>query len=107
MKFSKFSIIIRIDYSTTVEICEQKLITTTNFFIRSNIRFVKVFQYLSQFSFDVRHKFEENNVISNVFSKLSNTDTVLFETKNYSELKALYVVREWDVCLKELMMDRE
>ena len=91
IEFSKFSIMIQIDHSVTVEICKQKLITATNSFIRSNIRFVKVFQYLSQFSLNVRHKFEKDNIVSNAFFRLSNTDVVSFEKENYSEFDAFYV----------------
>ena len=91
IEFSKFSVIIQIDHSTTIDIYKQKLITNTNFFIRSNIRLIRVSQYLSQFSLDVKHKLDKNNVVSNALFKLINIETISFEQKDYSEFDALYI----------------
>ena len=98
---SKFSIIIQIDYSVTMTICRQKLIISTNFFIRSNIRLVRASQYLSQFSFDIRHKSDKNNLISDAFSRLVNTDVSLSRTENYFEFDALYVYNTTLIKLSE------
>ena len=46
-------------------------------------------QYRFQFSLDVKHKSDKDNIISNALLKLSNTNSL--ETKNYSKLDALYV----------------
>ena len=83
--------IIQIDHSATIDICKQKFITNTNFFIRNNIRVVKISQYLSQFSFDVKHKFDKNNVMSNALFKLISIETISFEQKDYSEFDVLYI----------------
>ena len=106
IKFSKFSIMIQIDHSVTVKICKQKLITTTNLFIRNNIRFVRVSQYLSQFSLDVKHKFEKNNIISDALFRLSNTDVVSFEKENYSEFDAFYVYNTTLIKINKNFNDR-
>ena len=91
IKFSKFLVIIQIDHLVTIDICKQKFITNTNFFIRSNIRLVRVSQYLSQFSLDVKHKFDKDNVMSDALFKLINIETISFEQKDYSEFDALYI----------------
>ena len=86
---SKFSIIIQIDHFATIDICKQKLIIFTNSFIRSNIRLIRASQYLSQFSFDVRHKFDKDNIVSDAFSRLNSTNIFLSDSYNYSKLNAL------------------
>lgn len=88
---SKFLVIIYIDHLVTINICKEKLIIFINFSIRSNIRFIRAFQYLSQFSFDVKHKSSKNNILSNVLSRLSSIDVVLFETNDYSKFNVLHV----------------
>ena len=49
-----------------------------------NLRLVKISQYLSNFNFFVRYKFEKLNIISNIFFKLFK---IKFETflKIFSE----------------------
>ena len=106
IKFSEFSIVIQIDHSVTVEICKQKLITATSSSIRSNIRFVRVFQYLSQFSLNVRHKSRKDNIISDALFRLSNTDVVSFEKENYSEFDALYVYNTTLIKISKNFSDR-
>ena len=88
MKFFKFSITIQTDYSVTVDICKQKLITSTNSFICSNIKFVQTSQYFFQFSLNVRQKSDKDNIVSNALSKLSSTNVSQSE-KNYFELNTL------------------
>ena len=46
------------NYSATVSIVKQ--INLTSFLINKlNLRLIRAFQYLSQFKFDVRHKFNK------------------------------------------------
>ena len=85
----KFSIVVQIDYSATMNICKQKLITSINSFIRSNIRLVRASQYFSQFSLDVRHKPDKDNIVSDALSRLNNTDMSLSGSNDYSKLNAL------------------
>ena len=103
---SKYSIIIQIDHSATVDICRQKLITSTNSFIRSNIRLVRASQYLSQFSLDVRHKSGKDNIVSDALSRLSSADVCLSESNDYSELDALYVYNTTLVEISENFRNR-
>lgn len=51
---------------------------------------MRIFQYLFQFSFNVRHKSNKNNIISNVLSKLNITNVALFETNDYLKLNVLH-----------------
>lgn len=76
---------------TTINIWKQKLITSTSSFIKNNIKLVKISQYLFQFSFDVKHKIDKKNIVSDVFFRLNSIDVILFEIKNYLELNTLYV----------------
>ena len=102
IEFSKFSVIIQIDHSATIDICKQKLITNTNFFIRSNIRLVRISQYLSQFSLDVRHKFDKDNVVSDALFRLISIETISLEQKDYSEFDVLYI---YNTTLVEISKD--
>ena len=85
----KYSIIIQIDHFATINICRQKLIISTNSSIRSNIRLVRASQYLSQFSLDVKHKLDKDNIVSNTLSWLNSVDMSLSNLHDYSELNAL------------------
>lgn len=91
IELSEFFVIIQTNYFTTMNICRQKLITSANSSIRSNIKLVRIFQYFFQVLFDMKHKFDKNNVISDVLSKLNSTNIILSRTKNYSKLNALYI----------------
>ena len=102
----KYSVIIQIDHSATIDICRQKLITFTNSSIRSNIRLVRVSQYLSQFSLDIRHKPGKDNIVSDALSRLSSTDMCLSGSNDYSELDALYVYNTTFVEISENFRNR-
>ena len=70
-------VIMQIDHQIIVDICKQILITIINSRIRMNIRLVRVFQFFSQFNFDVRYKFEKNYIIFDALSKLTNSNFVI------------------------------
>ena len=48
-------------------------------------------QHLSQFSLDVRHKLEKDNIVSNALSRLTSIDISIFELK-YSKFDALHAL---------------
>ena len=69
MKSFKHSIIIYTDHEANSTIVRQtKLIT--NSIDKLNMKFVKTSTYLSQFRFEVRHKFEKFNIILNALNRL-------------------------------------
>lgn len=78
------------NYQIIVDICKQTLITSTNFTIRMNIKFGRIFQFFSQFNFDVRYKSRKNHIISNALSKLVSTNHIVLK-RNYSKLNILFV----------------
>ena len=105
IKSFKYSILIQIDHFATIDICKQKLITSINFFIRSNIRLIRASQYLFQFSLDVRHKSEKNNIVSDALSRLSSIDVSILEIE-YSKLDALFSYNTTLMKINEKFKDR-
>ena len=70
IEISIYFVIVYIYHFVIIEIIQQ--IKLFNSFVdKFNLRFVKIFIYLFQFRFNVRHKFETHYVVFNVLSRLS------------------------------------
>ena len=81
IKVSKASsMIVYINHSIIVQISHQ--ITLFIIFIdKFNLRFIRVFQYLFEFNFAIRHKNDKKNMIFNALFKLQTKINVAFEKK--------------------------
>ena len=72
MKSFKHFIIIYTNHETNPTIVRQTKFIITNI-DKLNMKLIKTSTYLSQFRFEIRHKFEKSNIISNALSRLSTT----------------------------------
>ena len=62
-------IIIYINHSTIINIVKQIKFTFNNI-DKLNLRLIKVFTYLFQFAFDVRHKSNKQHIVLNILLRL-------------------------------------
>ena len=69
MKSFKHSIIIYTNHEVNSTIIHQIKLIINNI-DKLNMKFIKASTYLSQFRFEIRHKFEKFNIISNALSRL-------------------------------------
>jgi hypothetical protein len=70
---SEKSMIIQIDHVVIVNICKQTSIISINSVMRMNLRLVRAFQFLNQFSnLKIRHKSEKYHLISDALFRLQN-----------------------------------
>ncbi len=83
--------IIQTDHVVIVDICKQTFITFINSVTRMNLRLIRVFQFLSQFSnLKIRHKSKKYHLISNAFSRLQNLNKKDL-SKNHAKLNEFFV----------------
>lgn len=87
---SQHRIIVQTDHQTIVNICEQTLITFTNFTIRMNVRLIRISQFLSQFNLDVRYKSNKDHIIFDALFKLASININQFVDKDHAELNVLF-----------------
>jgi hypothetical protein len=91
IQFSKKSVIIQIDHAVIVNICKQTSIINTNFVMRMNLRLIRAFQFLSQFSnLKIRHKSEKYHLISDALSRLQSLNKENL-SDDHDELNELFV----------------
>lgn len=70
IKSSRNSTVIYIDHEVNPVIAAETKLSTTNI-NKLNLKLIRASTYLSQFRFDVRHRFGKSNVIPNALSRLS------------------------------------
>ncbi len=67
------SVIIQIDHAAILNICKQTFIISTNSTMRMNLRLMRAFQFLSQFSnLEIRHKSKKYHLISDALFRLQS-----------------------------------
>ena len=84
-------IIIYIDHDVVLKIVKQItfIISLTN---KSNLRLIKVFDYIQRFNLKIRYKFEIQYVIFDVFSRFTNFN-IKIQLQNYeNEFDVLFIV---------------
>jgi hypothetical protein len=70
---SKKSVIIQTNHAVIMNICKQIFITSINSVMRMNLRLIRVFQFLSQFSnLKIRHKSRKYHLISDALFRLQS-----------------------------------
>jgi hypothetical protein len=70
---SEKSVIIQTNHAVIVNICKQISITSINSVMRMNLRLIRVFQFLSQFSnLKIRHKSRKYHLISDALFRLQS-----------------------------------
>ena len=71
---SSIFIVIYIDHNVVLKIVKQItfIISSTN---KLNLRLIKTFDYVQRFNLKIRHKFEVQHVIFDVFSRFASFNT--------------------------------
>ena len=59
-----------IDHSTTIDIVKHTTLLSSTI-DKLNLRFVRAFQYLSQFSLNIRHRVDKLNIVFDALSRLA------------------------------------
>jgi hypothetical protein len=91
IQFFEKSIIIRTNHAAIIDICKQTSIINTNFVMKMNLRLIRVFQFLSQFSnLKIRHKFEKYHLISDALFRFQSLNKEHL-SNDHAELNELFV----------------
>lgn len=80
----------QIDHLVIVDIYEQILITTINFIIRMDIKFVCTFQFLSHFDLNIRYKLNKKYVIFDALFKLISLNFTISK-QDHTKLNVLFI----------------
>ena len=89
MKSTKILIIIYIDHEIALRIAQQiNLITSST--DKSNLRLIRVSKYIQKFFFQIRHKSEKFNIVSNALFRFSSVKSKIFDNINDEKLNVLF-----------------
>ena len=78
--FKHFTIIYT-NHETNLNITTETKLNITNI-NKFNLKLIRISIYLSQFRFDIRHRFDKTNIISNIFNKLFIKSNKISKHKN-------------------------
>ncbi len=91
IQFSKKSMIIQTNHVVIMNICKQIFITSINSVMRMNLRLIRVFQFLSQFSnLKIRHKSKKYHLIFDALSRLQSLNKKDL-SNDHAELNEFFV----------------
>jgi hypothetical protein len=91
IQFFEKSIIIQTNHAAIFDICKQTSIINTNFVMKMNLRLMRIFQFLSQFSnLKIRHKFEKYHLISDALLRLQSLNKENL-SNDHAQLNKLFV----------------
>jgi hypothetical protein len=105
IQFSKKSMIIQIDHVVIVNICKQISIISINSAMRMNLRLIRVFQFLSQFSnLKIRHKTNKYHLISDALFRLQslNKENLSDDHAELNEFFVKHVIYVYNTILMKL-----
>ena len=90
IKSYKHLIIIQIDYFVIVDIIKQSSIIFIIFIIYINTRLIRVSQFLRQFRFEIKYKFNKKHIMLNALLRFASQKPFII-LRNYSKFNAFYI----------------
>ncbi len=106
---SKKSMIIQIDHAAILNICKQTSIINTNSTMKMNLRLIRAFQFLSQFSnLEIRHKSEKYHLIFDILSRLQsfNEENLSNDHAELNEFFVEHAIYTYNITLMKLNLVR-
>lgn len=91
VKLSKHKVVIQMDHLTIVDIVKQHSVVFTTSTIQTNLRLVRVSQFLCRLNLNLCYKPGKKNIVPDTLSQLASTNTGKL-LRDYNKLDALSTI---------------
>ena len=71
---------------------KQSFIISTTSIMRINMRLIKASQFLRQFDFNIKYKFDKEHILFDTLSKLININIDISISKDHFEFDILFII---------------